>query len=150
MAGTFSQIYIQVVFAVKGRQKQIHSSWEEILHKYICGIALNKSEKIIAINGMPDHIHILFSLRPSSRISDLVREIKKASNIFINEQKFTQSWFEWQEGYGSFSYGYRDLDYVINYIKNQKQHHSIKSFKEEYLNLLKENNIGFDLKYVFD
>ena len=150
MAGTFSQIYNQVVFSVKGRKNLIHISWEERLYQYICAIALHKSEKIIAINGMPDHIHILFSLKTTSCISNLVREIKKSSNTFINENKLTNQKFEWQEGYGSFSYGFRELDYIINYIKNQKSHHKNKSFMEEYYDLLKENNIGFEMQYLFD
>ncbi len=99
MAGTFSQIYIQVVFAVKGRECVIHTSWEEELYKYISGIVRNKGQKMLAINGMPDHLHIIIGMKPSCCLSDLVREIKKSSNDFINEKKFSKYKFSWQEGY---------------------------------------------------
>ncbi|TVR36514.1 MAG: IS200/IS605 family transposase, partial [Cryomorphaceae bacterium] len=118
MPGTFSQIYIQVVFAVKGRRSAIHPSWEEELYKYITGIVINKNQKLLAINGMPDHIHILISMRPSCCLSDLVREIKKASNDFINQKNPGRNKFQWQEGYGAFSYSHSALDNVIRYIQN--------------------------------
>lgn len=102
MAGTFSQIYIQVVFAVKGRESLIHSFWEEELYKYITGIVQNKGQKMLAINGMPDHIHFLIGMKPSCCLSDLVREIKKASNEFIKESKLSKYKFQWQVGYGAF------------------------------------------------
>ncbi len=102
MPGTFSQIYIQVVFAVKSRDCLIHSSWEEELYKYISGIVKNKEQKMLAINGMPDHIHFLIGMRPSCCLSDLVREIKKSSNDFVKEKKFSKFKFQWQEGYGAF------------------------------------------------
>jgi len=102
MSSTYSQIYIQIVFAVKGRQSLIQRSWEEELYKYITGIVQNKGQKMLAINGMPDHIHILIGMKPACNLSDLVREIKKASNGFINEKKFCPFKFEWQEGYGAF------------------------------------------------
>src|SRR4030095_5184805 len=105
MPGTFSQIYIQTVFAVKGRQSFIHHSWEEKLYKYISGIIQNKKQKTLAINGMPDHIHFFIGMRPSCCLSDLVREIKKSSNDFIKENHLCKFKFSWQEGYGAFSYG---------------------------------------------
>lgn len=147
---TFSQIYIQVVFAVKGRNSLIAQSWEEELYKYITGIITNKGQKLIAINGMSDHIHILIGMKPSCCLSDLVREIKKASNIFINEKKFTNLKFEWQEGYGAFSYSHSVLDNVIKYIQNQKEHHKKKSFKEEYIDFLKKFEIEYKDAYLFD
>ena len=104
MPGTYSKIYIQLVFAVKNRQSLISSVWEENLHKYITGIIQEKGQKLIAINGMPDHLHIFIGLKPSCCISDLVREIKKASNKWIKENKLTTYKFEWQEGFGAFSY----------------------------------------------
>src|SRR5690554_3818299 len=147
---TFYQIYIQVVFAVKGRNSLIAQSWEEELYKYITGIITNKEQKLIAINGMPDHVHILIGMKPSCCLSDLIREVKKASNTFINGKKFTRSQFEWQKGFGAFSYSHSALDNVIAYIQNQKEHHKKKTFKEEYIGLLKKFEIAYDEKYLFD
>lgn len=150
MAGTFSQIYIQIVFAVKGRESLIHPSWEEELYKYITGIVRNKEQKLIAINGMPDHIHILIGMRPSCCLSDLVREIKKASNEFIREKKFTKHNFQWQEGYGAFSYSHSALGNVFSYIENQKEHHKKQSFRDEYLEFLKKFEVEFKDEYLFE
>ncbi len=150
MPSTFSQIYIQIVFAVKGRESLIHSSWEEELYKYITGIIKNKEQKLIAINGMPDHIHLLIGMKPTCCLSDLVREIKKSSNDFIKEKKFIKGKFSWQEGYGAFSYSHSSLDNVINYIKNQKEHHQKKTFKEEYLELLHKFEIEFKPEYLYE
>jgi REP element-mobilizing transposase RayT len=147
---TYSQIYIQVVMAVKGRSSLVSLSWEEELYKYITGIITNKGQKLISLNGMPDHIHMLIGMKPSCCLSDLVREIKKASNAFINEKRFTKSKFEWQEGYGAFSYSHSALDQVIAYIQNQKEHHRIKSFREEYIDFLKKFEVEYDPKYLFD
>lgn len=150
MSGTFSQIYIQVVFAVKGRENLIHSSWAEELYKYITGIITNKEQKLLAINGMPDHIHILIGMRPSCRLSDLVREVKKASNDFVNQKNFVQGKFHWQEGYGAFSYSHSALDNVIAYIQNQKEHHRKRTFKEEYKEFLLKFQIEHKDEYLFD
>lgn len=150
MAGTFSQIYIQVVFAVKSRDSLIHSSWEEELYKYISGIVRNKEQKMLAINGMADHIHFLIGMKPSCCLSDLVREIKKSSNDFIKEKGFSKFKFQWQEGYGAFSYSHSNLDNVIKYIMNQKEHHKKKSFKDEYMEFLKKFEIEFKDEYLFD
>jgi len=150
MAGTFSQIYIQIIFAVKGRESLISKSWEDDLHKYITGIIRNKEQKLLAINGMPDHIHILIGMKPTCCLSDLVREIKKSSNEFIKEKKFSKFKFQWQEGYGAFSYSHSALDNVINYISKQKEHHQTHSFKEEYMNFLKNYQIDFKNEYLFE
>lgn len=150
MAGTFSQIYIQIVFAVKNRDILITPLWEEELYKYITGIVTHKEQKMLAINGMPDHIHFLIGMRPTCCLSDLVREIKKSSNDFIKENKFTRLKFEWQSGYGAFSYSHSNLNNVINYIINQKEHHKNKTFKEEYLEFLQKFEIEHDEKYLFD
>ena len=150
MPGTYSQIYIQVVFAVKGRESLIHQSWEEQLYKYITGIVQNKEQKMLAINGMPDHIHFLIGMKPSCCLSDLVREVKKSSNEFIRAKKFITSQFQWQEGYGAFSYSHSSLDQVIAYILNQKEHHRKKTFKEEYREFLEKFKIEHDLKYLFE
>lgn len=149
-AGTFSQIYIQVVFAVKGRSNLIHKSWEEELYKYITGIVQNKEQKMLAINGMPDHIHFLIGMKPSYCLSDLVREIKKSSNTFINEKNFVVGKFEWQSGYGAFSYSHSVLDNVIAYVKNQKEHHKKTSFREEYKEFLKKFEVDFKDEYLFE
>ena len=143
-------MYIQLVFAVKGRQCLIHNTWEEQLYKYITGIVQNKEQKILAINGMPDHIHIFFGMKPSCQISELVREIKKSTNSFINDNKLLRFPFFWQEGYGCFTYHHSQLDRMIAYVMNQKQHHTKKTFKEEYIDLLNEFNIRFDERYLFD
>lgn len=150
MAGTFSQIYIQVVFAVKGRESLIHVSWEEEMYKYISGIVRNKEQKLLAINGMPDHIHLLLGLRPNCCLSDLVREIKKSSNEFINKKKFSKFRFQWQEGYGAFSYSHSALDHVIGYINNQKEHHKVKTFKDEYKEFLTAFQIDYKDEYLFE
>jgi len=150
MSGTYSQIYIQVVFAVKGRESMIEALWEEELYKYIAGIVRNKEQKMLAINGMPDHIHFLIGLKPSCCLSDLVREIKKSSNDFIKEKKFTKFKFQWQEGYGAFSYSHSSLDNVIRYIMNQKEHHKTKSFKTEYVEFLNRFQISFKDEYLFE
>src|SRR5438128_2090212 len=150
MANTFSQIYIQTVFAVNGRLSLIHSEFKEELYRYIAGIVRNQGQKLISINGMPDHIHILIGLKPAMALADLVREIKADSSNFVNEQKFIRGRFSWQEGYGAFSYGHSQLDTVIRYIRNQGKHHSRSSFKAEYLTLLRKFDVAFEEKYVFE
>ena len=150
MPGTYSQIYIQIVFAVKHRDALIHETWEERLYKYITGIVQTKEQKLLAINCMPDHIHILIGMKPSCCLSDLVREIKKSSNEFITENKFCKHAFNWQEGYDAFSYSHSQLDDVITYINNQKEHHKKKTFKEEYTGFLKKFNIEYEERFLFD
>lgn len=147
---TFSQIYIQVIFAVRGRQSLISPTWEEELYKYITGIVTNKGQKLICINGVSDHIHLLIGMRPTCCLSDLVREIKKSSNAFINKNKFSFSPFYWQEGFGAFSYSHSALDSVIAYVQNQKEHHKKTSFKKEYIGFLKKYEIEYKEKYLFD
>lgn len=150
MAGTFSQIYIQIVFAVKGRESLIQKEWEERLYQYITGIIRAKEQKLIAINGMPDHIHIFIGMKPSCCLSDLVREVKKSSNDFINENKLSKFKFSWQEGYGAFSYSHSQIDAVAKYILNQKEHHRKITFNEEYVDFLKKFEIEYDEKYLFN
>jgi REP element-mobilizing transposase RayT len=133
MAGTYSQIYIQVVFAVKGRENLIHKSWRDELHKYISGIITAKQQKSIIVNGVSDHVHCFIGLKPGMAISDLVRDIKNNSSKFINEKGFVKGKFQWQEGYGAFSYAYSQIEKVYNYILNQETHHQKKTFKDEYL-----------------
>jgi REP element-mobilizing transposase RayT len=150
MTGTYSQIYLQVVFAVKGRENLIAQSWKDELHKYISGIIKEKEQKPIIVNGMPDHIHAFIGLKPSMRISDLVRDIKNNSSKFINEKGWIKGKFSWQEGYGVFSYSHSHIDRVYRYILNQEEHHRKKTFKDEYLELLKKFEIEFKEAYVFD
>ena len=149
MAGTFSQIYIQIVFAVEHRESLISPEWEEELYKYITGIIQNKGQKMIAINGMPDHIHIFIGMKPSCCLSDLVREIKKSSNDFIKEKKFSKYKFNWQEGYGAFSYSHSAIDNVAKYVMNQKEHHKKQTFKEEYMDFLNKFQIDYKDEYLF-
>lgn len=150
MANTFSQIYIQIVFAVQHRNALIEQAWEEQLYKYITGIVQNKGQKMIAINGIPDHIHIFIGLKPSCSISDLVREIKKSSSSFIKENNFSKRSCNWQEGFGAFSYSHSHINAVYKYVMNQKQHHMKETFQEEYINLLKKFEVEYDEKYLFD
>ena len=150
MAGTYSQIYIQVVFAVKSREHLIRKEWKDELHKYIAGIVKGKEQKSIIINGMPDHIHAFIGLRPSMAISDLVRDIKNNSSNFINDHKWIKGKFSWQEGYGAFSYSHSQMNTVYNYIKNQEHHHQKKTFREEYLTFLKRFDVEYNEKYLFD
>ena len=150
MADTFSQIYIQLVFAVKGRESLILYDCEAEVYKYVSGIIINKDQKLLAINGMPDHIHILIGMKPSCCLATLVREIKKSSNQFINKSKFCGKNFEWQDGYGAFSYSHSSLNHVIPYINNQKEHHRKFTFREEYLRFLNRFQINYDESRLFE
>jgi len=150
MAGTYSQIYIQVVFAVKGRENLIAKSWREELFKYIAGIIKGKNQKPIIVNGVSNHIHIFIGMKPSTSLSDLVRDIKNNSSNFINEKKFVKGKFSWQEGYGAFSYSHSHIDNVYKYILNQEEHHKKRTFEEEYLEFLEMYKIEYDEKYLFD
>lgn len=150
MAGTYSQIYIQIVFAVKYRENLISKSWKDDLNKYISGIIKGKDQKPIIVNGMPDHIHVFVGLRPSMAISDLVRDIKNNSSNYINDHKFTKGKFRWQEGFGVFSYSHSHIKNVYNYILNQEEHHRKKTFKEEYLEQLRRFEVDHDERYLFD
>ncbi len=150
MPGTFSQIYIQIVFAVKGRENLIANSWKNELHKYIAGIIKGKGQKPIIVNGMPDHIHIFVGLKPVMAISDLVRDIKNNTSNFVKEHNFVRGKFAWQEGYGAFSYSQSHIGNVYDYILNQEKHHQKKTFKEEYVDFLKKFEIEYDEKYLFE
>ena len=150
MAGTFSQVYIQIVFAVKGRQNLLQKPWREEVFKYMAGIIKGKNQKPIIVNGVSDHVHIFVGLKPSMSISDLVRDIKNNTSNFINDQKFIRGKFSWQEGYGSFSYAHSQIDQVYKYIQNQEVHHHKQTFKEEYLEFLQKFEIEYDEKYLFE
>jgi putative transposase len=149
MANSYTQIHIQAVFSVQDRDSVIRKNWKDDLYKYITGIIQNNKHKLIAINGMPDHIHILFGLRPTQSLSDLMQDIKGSSSKWINEKKLVHGKFSWQEGYGAFSYSKVELPSIIRYIKHQQEHHTKKSFLEEYLGLLKEFEIEYDNRFLF-
>jgi len=150
MPGTYSQIYVQYVFAVKGRANILHDDWRDELFKYISGIITGKGQKAIIVNGYRDHVHAFVGLKPSMRISDLIRDIKNNSSNFINSNNWIKGKFSWQEGYGVFTYSHSQIDNVYQYILNQELHHSKKTFKEEYIDFLKKFEIEFEDKYLFD
>jgi len=150
MAGTFSQIYIQYVFSVKGRDNLLHKPWRDEVFKYIAGIIAGKNQKPIIVNGFSDHVHIFVGLKPTMTISDLVRDIKNNSSNFINEQKFLRGKFSWQEGYGVFSYAHSQIGNVYKYIENQEIHHKKKTFREEYIEFLRKFEIEYNEKYLFE
>jgi REP element-mobilizing transposase RayT len=150
MANTYTQIYIQIVTVVKGRQSLIPNDKKVNLYKYITGIIQNKKHKLLFINGIPNHIHFLIGLNPAEALSDLVKEVKRCSANYINEQKWVRGHFCWQEGYGGFSYSRSQLDTVIKYIENQEKHHHTKTFKEEYIEMLKRFEVIYNEKFIFD
>ena len=150
MKGTFSKLFIHTVFGVKRRQNLISETWEVELYKYIAGIITNKGQKLIAINGMPDHLHILIGIKPNYCVSDLIREVKKSSNEFIKERRYTSVPFQWQEGFGAFSHEESSLTRVITYIKNQKVHHRKENYQDEFVRILKEFNVEYEERYLFD
>lgn len=150
MANTYSQLLIHVVFAVKGRQNLISDKWKDELFKYISGIIKNKNQKLLCINGVKDHIHILIGLKPNMSISDLVRDIKNNSTTFINDRNFVRGRFNWQTGFGAFSYSNSQMDKVVKYIVNQEKHHQKKTFREEYIKFLEKFSVDYDNKYLFE
>lgn len=150
MADVFSQLYIQTVFAVKNRQALILPEWEENLYKYTTGVIEKRGHKMLAIGGMSDHIHIFFGLKPAEAIADLVREIKLATNDYIREQRFSPYKFDWQAGYGAFSYSRSHMDRVCKYILNQKEHHQKRTFEEEFSKILQDFEVEMGQKQMFD
>lgn len=150
MPNTYSQISIQVVFAVKGRENILSEKWRSDLFKYISGIITGKGQIALAVNGWKDHVHTFFGLEPSVAISDVVRDIKSNSSKWINDNHFVKGKFQWQSGFGAFSYSRSQRDDVINYIARQEQHHATKTFKEEYLEMLKRAEIKFSDEYLFE
>ena len=149
MANTYTQIYIHIVFAVQGRQNLIRREHNDELQKYMTGIISGQGQKLIAINNMPDHFHILIGQRPNVALSDLIRNIKAGSSGFINDRRWVAGRFSWQEGFGAFSYSHSQLSMVIRYIENQQEHHRRKGFSEEYFELLKRFNVPHDQRYIF-
>ena len=150
MADTYSKIYIHVIFAVKGRQNLISTKWDDELYSYITGIVKNKGQKLIRINGMPDHLHLLLGIKPDLALSDLVRDIKSNSSRFINNKKWINGKFEWQQGFGAFSLSHSQLTSAIRYIDNQKEHHKKSTYREEYEKFLKMYEVEYKPQYLFD
>lgn len=150
MPNTYTQIYLHLIFAVQNRASLIHPDWKEELYKYITGIVKKNGHKLIAINGMPNHLHIAVGYKPHQLIPALLQDIKGDSSKWINSKKFIRGHFSWQAGYGAFSFSHSQIDAVVKYIKNQEEHHKKKSFREEYLNLLKKYEIVFDEKYILE
>ena len=149
MANTYTQIYIHIVFAVEGRQNLIKPEYNDELQKYITGIVTGQKHKLLAINNMPDHVHLLVGFRPDASLSDLVRDIKANSSRFINAKRWVLGRFSWQEGFGAFSYSRSQISTVIRYIQNQQAHHAKKSFREEYTQLLDKFGVEYEREYIF-
>ncbi len=150
MANTYTQIHIHLIFAVKYRKALINSTWKERLHQYFTGMIQKNNHKMLQINSMPDHIHMLIGLRPDQALSDLVQNIKTETSKWINENKFCEEKFHWQDGFGAFSYAKSQLPNVIRYIINQEEHHRKKTFLEEYKSFLKAFEVDWDEKYIFE
>jgi len=145
MAGTFSQIYVQIDFAVRGRQNLLQKEWRQEVFKYMAGIIKNKGQKPIIVNGVEDHVHVFVGLKPSKALSDLVRDVKNNSSNFINNNKWAIGRFSWQEGYGAFSYSHSQIGNVYDYILNQEKHYTKQAFKDEYIDFLKKFEIEHDV-----
>lgn len=150
MAGTFTQLYVQAVFAVKGRENLIHSQWADRMYGYMAGIIKEKQQKSIIINGMPDHVHVFFGLRPGMTVMEIIREVKCCSSKFINDNRLVRGRFSWQEGYGAISYSHSQINNVYQYILNQQIHHQRKTFREEYKELLVQFDIEHNDRYLFE
>jgi|SRR6187455_167728 len=150
MPNTFSQIYLQFVFAFKHRQYLIPKEHKEELHKYFTGLVKNRNAKMLAVNCMPDHTHLFVGFKPNVLISTFVKELKVESNEFINTKKWVKGKFCWQEGYGVFSYSHSHIDGVIKYIMNQEKRHKKVNFKEEYHDFLKKFDILYEEGYLFE
>jgi REP element-mobilizing transposase RayT len=150
MPNTYSQILIHVVFCVKGRANLIDKKWRGELHRYISGTITSKGQKSIIVNGVADHVHCFIGLKPSMSLSELIRDVKNNSSKFINEKQLDKGEFQWQEGFGAFSYATSQVKNVYTYILNQEEHHKKSSFKDEYLSLLENYEVDYDEKYLFN
>lgn len=149
MANTYTKVYIQYIFAVQNRISLINPRWEVELYKYITGIVQNQKHKLIAINGMPDHIHVFVGMHTTQSMAELMQDVKEFSSKWINKNVFTKGKFQWQDGYGAFSYSKSHIDNVYKYIMNQKEHHKKKTFIEEYIEFLKKFEVPYDERYIF-
>lgn len=150
MANTYTQLYVHVVFSVKGRASIILEKWKEELYKYISGIITNKNQKLMIINGMFDHVHLLIGLKPDCVLSDLIRDLKANSSKYINDNRWALGQFEWQTGFGAFTVSQSQIDKVAKYISNQEEHHRAKTFREEYITFLKAYQVDFKAEYLFE
>ena len=150
MPNTYSQLYAQLIFSVKGRSDFIQNEWSTELYKYMAGIVNGKSQTLYSMGGMADHVHLLIGYKPSISVSDLVRDIKSNSSAFVNRKMFIETSFQWQSGFGAFSYGKSQLSDVIGYIENQQDHHKHQTFREEYIQFLKKFDVDFDSDYLFE
>jgi putative transposase len=148
--GSFTQLYVQLVFAVKNRDAVLHKNIRCRVFEYIGGIVSAMKHKVIIVNGVSNHVHILIGLNPSISISDTVHGIKRSSSLFINTEKMCKGKFSWQEGYGAFTYSHSQLNEVFRYIQNQEEHHKKTSFKDEYVQFLKKFEVDYDERYIFD
>lgn len=148
MANTFTQIYLHIVFAVQNRASLVQSGWKDELFKYITGIVQNNDHKLIAINGTSNHLHIAIGYKPHQLIPELLQDIKGYSSKWINEKKYVRGKFNWQAGYGAFSFSHSQIDRVVKYINNQEAHHRRRTFREEYIQMLDKYKISFDEKYI--
>ena len=149
MPNTYTQIHIQTIFAVQNRYCLVHKEWKDELYRYITGIIQNHGHKLLQINGMPDHVHILFGMRPNQALSDLIKKIKGDSSGWINQKELINARFSWQSGYGAFSYSKSQVPRIVTYIKNQEEHHRNRTFMEEYVALLKAAHIDYNERYLF-
>jgi putative transposase len=149
MPNTYTQLYIHCVFAIKYREAVIEAKWEDRLQKYITGILQNNGHKLLAINSMPDHLHFFVGLNPNQSISEMMKLAKGDSSEFVNKEKFSKRKFYWQDCYGAFSNSRSQIDSVVKYILNQKQHHAKKAFRDEYLDMLRDYAVDYDEKYIF-
>jgi len=150
MANTYSQSYFHLIFSPKNRQALIQKTWKNDLEKYITGIIQNNKHKLLAIGSMPDHIHIFIGYNLNHRIPDLVEEIKTSTNKWINNNRLSKFKFEWQKGYGAFTHSHSQLDVIIKYVLTQEKHHKKRTFKNEYLEILKRNDSKYNDDYLFD
>ena len=150
MPNTYTQFYIHVIFAVARRECLISKHHQEEVNKFITGIIRNQRHKLISIGGMPDHLHMLIGMRPDVALSDLVRDVKSCSSAWINDNRWMRGRFNWQEGFGGFSYSRSQIDRVARYILNQDAHHARRSFRNEYLGLLKKFDVEFKEEYAFE
>ncbi len=147
---SYTQVFVHLVFSPKGRQSLLSDEIQERVYKFIGQTIVNREHKPYLINGMPDHLHILTGLNPEKSISDLVRDIKRTSSTFINQNRLTKRKFEWQAGYGAFSYSKSEVKRVSRYIANQKFHHSKMTFREEYIRFLCLFGINYDPEFLFE
>jgi REP element-mobilizing transposase RayT len=149
MANTYSKLYIHFVIVVQNRTSLINKSWKNDLYKYISGIIHKNGHRLMAINGVEDHLHLFVSMSPKQTVSDLMRDVKRSSSLWINENKLVVGRFSWQEGFGAFSYSKSQLDTVVKYIENQEEHHKKSTFREEYLKILEKFDVEYDERYIF-